>query len=79
MQIRMLRTQRGSPDGLEVRLYEAGRKYDVPAELAAVFIGQGSAEEDKEDVLEVKDEAKVDIGASGGADKPRRGKKPPKA
>lgn len=56
MKVRMLRTQNGSPDGIQVFVYEAGRKYDIPAELAAVFLAQGWAEEDKELALEVKDE-----------------------
>jgi len=76
MKIRMLRTLKGSPDGLEVREYEAGRKYDVPERLAGNFLGQGAAEEDKELVLEVKDEAEAEDGADGGAGKPRRGKGP---
>ncbi len=54
MEIRMLRTLKGSPDGFEVREYEAGRKYDVPEGLAENFLGQGAAEEDKELVLETK-------------------------
>jgi hypothetical protein len=56
MKIRMLQSTKGSPDGIEVRQYEAGTKYDVPEELAAVFLSQGWAEEDKEFVLETKAE-----------------------
>lgn len=56
MKIRMLRTLKGSPDGIEVREYEAGRKYDIPESLAANFLGQGAAEEDKELILEIKEE-----------------------
>ena len=61
MKIRMLTTKRGSPDGLEVREYEAGHKYDLPAELASVFLAQGWAEEDKELVLETKEEPQAEL------------------
>ena len=56
MKVRMLITKRGSPDGLEVREYEAGKKYDLPERLAGIFLSQGWAEEDKELVLETKAE-----------------------
>ena len=80
MKVRMVKTVNGSPDGIEVRQYAAGAKYDVPAGLATVFLAQGWAEEDKELTLEtktqeVKDEAQAHDGAGGGADKPRRGKR----
>jgi hypothetical protein len=83
MNIRMLKTMRGSPDGIQVFEYQAGQKYDLPDDLAGVFLREGWAEEDKELVLEtkaleVKDDAQADSGAGGGADKPRRGKKLPK-
>lgn len=54
MKIRMLLTKRGSPDGITVLEYEAGRKYDIPAPLATIFLAQGWAEEDKELTLETK-------------------------
>ena len=57
MKVRMLTTKQGSPNGLEIRDYEAGQKYDLPARLAEIFLSQGWAEEDKELVLEVKTEA----------------------
>ena len=56
MEVRMVLSARGSPDGIEVRHYEAGKKYDLPAELADVFLAQGWAEEDKELVLETKNQ-----------------------
>ena len=48
MKVRMLSTRRGSPDGIEIREYEAGRKYDLSPSLAEIFLGAGWAEEDKE-------------------------------
>ena len=63
MIVRMLTTKLGSPDGLEVREYEAGRKYDIPERLAANFLGQGAAEEDKELVLETKAEPQAEAPA----------------
>lgn len=56
MKVRMLTTKRGSPDGLEIREYEAGQKYDLPDRLAGIFLSQDWAEEDKELVLEIKAE-----------------------
>lgn len=73
MKIRMLTTKRGSPDGLEIREYEAGKKYDLPERLAGNFLGQGAAEEDKELVLEVKEAAGPAL--ADGENKPRRKKK----
>lgn len=47
MKIRMLIDQKGSPDGIQVNEYEAGKKYDLPANLAQVFLDNNWAEEDK--------------------------------
>jgi len=46
--IRMLATKAGSPDGIQVLDYQAGQKYDLPGDLAVVFLRDGWAEEDKE-------------------------------
>lgn len=54
MKLRMLTTMKGSPDGIQVNEYLAGRKYDLPRDLANNFLGQNVAEEDKELVLETK-------------------------
>jgi len=48
MKVRMLSAHQGSPDGIEIREYEAGRKYDLSPSLAEIFLGAGWAEEDKE-------------------------------
>jgi len=48
MKIRMLSTQKGSPDGIQVNEYEVGQKYDLPQGLAMVFLKLGWAEEDKD-------------------------------
>jgi hypothetical protein len=48
MKIRMLRTERSSPDGIRVETYEAGKKYDFPENRALAFIAAGWAEEDKD-------------------------------
>lgn len=55
MKVRMLRTQKGSPDGIQVFSYEAGQKYDLPDDLAGVFLREGWAEEDKELTPEKKE------------------------
>lgn len=49
MRIRMLRTSRGSDDGVTLRTYEAGQEYELPdtprgLDLAQVFIEQMWAE-----------------------------------
>ena len=36
----MTKTQKGSPDSISVREYEKGETYDLPADLADVFIDQ---------------------------------------
>jgi hypothetical protein len=38
VKIKMTRLATGSPDGRTVRRYEAGHTYDVPADLARVFV-----------------------------------------
>ena len=63
MRIRMLQTTRGSPDGIQVFEYRAGGKYDLPESLAAVFLREGFAEEDKELVLETKEEPRAEAPA----------------
>lgn len=34
----MTKTEKGSPDSVNVRKYEKGRTYDLPTELADVFL-----------------------------------------
>ncbi len=48
MRIRMLRPYRSAPDGIHVQDFEAGKKYDIPENLAMGFISQGLACEDKD-------------------------------
>jgi hypothetical protein len=43
VQLVMLRTARGSPDGAQVLTYEADREYEVPDSLARVFLAEGWA------------------------------------
>jgi hypothetical protein len=43
MIIKMLKTRTGSPDGVLVLSYSAGEKYELPEELAGVFITEGWA------------------------------------
>lgn len=40
MKIEMLKTASGSPDGTSVKNYEKGQVYDVPDDLAKVFVDQ---------------------------------------
>ncbi len=41
MRVLVTKTTRAAPDGLMVRRYEAGQSYDLPADLARVFIAEG--------------------------------------
>lgn len=43
MKVTMIRRRTGSPDGIRVALYDAGQTYDLPEELAQVFVGLGDA------------------------------------
>ncbi len=38
MQIAVTTTMPGSPDGIRTNVYEAGQSYDMPDDLAAVFV-----------------------------------------
>ena len=38
MKIKMVKTSLGSPDGIKVQQYEAGKVYDVPEELGLLFV-----------------------------------------
>ncbi len=40
MKIRMLKTKNGSPDGMAVLTYAEDRVYELPEDLARVFIKQ---------------------------------------
>lgn len=44
MKVQMLVSKKGSPDGIRVFSYEAGKEYDLPDHLANVFITEGWAE-----------------------------------
>lgn len=43
----MIQTKYGSPDGIQVFQYQAGQVYEIPEDLAVIFLTQGWAEEDK--------------------------------
>lgn len=45
MKIKMLQSSLGSPDGIEIKQYEADAVYDLPSGLANEFILMGIAEE----------------------------------
>ena len=40
MKLRMIKTAKGSPDGLKVVEYKKGETYEIPEELAKVFLEQ---------------------------------------
>jgi hypothetical protein len=39
--IRVLTNTAASPNGIQVNVYEAGRSYELPEELARVFVREG--------------------------------------
>ena len=41
MKIKMLETRLGSPDGRTVHSYARGEQYELPDDLAKVFVGEG--------------------------------------
>jgi hypothetical protein len=41
VKIKMLETRTGSPDGFTVRSYTKGEQYELPDELANVFVHEG--------------------------------------
>lgn len=47
MRVHVTKTRKGSPDGIEVREYQAGESYEMPDSLGAVFLREGWAEADK--------------------------------
>ena len=54
MKIKMLKSQSGSNDGIEVRLYEEGQQYDVGEDLGNVFLKMKVCEIIKEEDIEKK-------------------------
>jgi len=44
MKVRMVSTQKGSPNGIAIKLYTKGKVYDVPDELGKVFLQESWAE-----------------------------------
>lgn len=58
MNIRMVETVKGSPDGINVFEYAKGKSYDLPQSLAEIFIHEGWAKVEekiiKEGIIEEK-------------------------
>ena len=60
MQVRVIESRRGSPDGIATPLYHAGKVYGpktvprMPADLAAVFVREGWGEEVNPAAVEAK-------------------------
>jgi len=46
MKVKMLKTVKGSPNGIAVLVYEKGETYDVNNSLASCFLGDGHAVEE---------------------------------
>lgn len=45
IKVKMTETRLGSPDGIQVNTYESGRVYDLPTDLAEVFLRERWADE----------------------------------
>lgn len=52
MKIKMLKSKKGSVDGVTVKLYTIGSEVDLPEDLAEVFLSIGVAEVVKENRIE---------------------------
>ena len=52
MKIKMLRSEKGSTDGVTINVYKAGSEIDLPEDLAGAFISIGAAEAVKENRIE---------------------------
>ena len=52
--IKMIRSQAGSTDGMHVELFKAGEVYDIPVDLAKVFIDNKWAKPFIEEPIELK-------------------------
>lgn len=73
MKLKMLETRSGSPDGVSTVLYEKNREYELPDDLACVFIKEkwartvcqkdlGSAPENKSLLNRVKRAVRKKVG-----------------
>ena len=63
MRVRMLETRRASPDSAHPQIFEAGKAYDVPDELAQMWLASHRAEEDK--MIDAPPETKARKGRRG--------------
>lgn len=59
------KTFNGAPEGHSVQTFEKGKEYDVPADFAALVIGDGSAHKV---VVDAEADAKSDAKAKAEAD-----------
>jgi hypothetical protein len=64
--VKMLRNEKGSPDGLAVQVYNKDQEYDLPDSLSDVFLKIGSAELVTDDI---PDESIVEAKAEEGSPK----------
>ncbi len=51
VKVKMLKTKPGAPDGITHRLYDAGCEYDLPSNLARLFIEMGAAVKVEEKII----------------------------
>jgi hypothetical protein len=58
MKVKMLKTEKGSVDGIQVQVFEKGTEYDIPEKLAKIFVGINAAEFCKDEVAIIALEAK---------------------
>jgi len=59
MKIKMLKTVKGSPNGIDILEYESGEIYNLPKELADIFIHEGWAKIEEKIIEEGVIEEKV--------------------
>lgn len=76
--VKMLGTEKGSPDGINVRTYEKDKTYDLPKSLADVFLnGMECCEFVRDELLEeLTDEELTAAEAEVEPAEPQKPKKP---
>lgn len=58
MKVKMLKTEKGSVDGIQVQVFAKGTEYEIPEKLAKIFVSINVAEFCKEEVTIIAPEAK---------------------
>lgn len=69
MKVLMTKTQKGSPDGITIIEYQEGTVYDIPEDLAKVFVKQIKCAQKYKESQEVEEIKKQEIKPKGNVKK----------